>query len=105
MTEQENNPPKYKIDIVEMWGLSKGDSNSDNWGIEGYESPRKSFNCIKSKKEKHIEEQIRRNKLPQGPWPPKLKKDGNDQLIWPQRTSFIDEVIYLICYLYFRLKN
>ena len=83
----------YKISLDDMWGIAKGDTG--NWGIEGYEIHRKHIDCVKSKKNKEIWEQITSNKSKPGLWPPKMAKDSNDKLIWPKRPNFITEVIKL----------
>ena len=45
------------------------------------------------KKERIRLEQIRYNKMPRVKWPPEnLKKDSKENLIWPKRNNFIDDV-------------
>ena len=85
------NNHNYKINIDDMWAIAKGDTG--NWGIEGYEVPRNYYDCLKSKKNREIWEQITSNKIKPGQWPPKLPKDADDKIVWPKRPNFIDDVI------------
>jgi hypothetical protein len=89
---QPNEPSNnnYKIGIEDMWGIAKGDTG--NWGIEGYEIHRQYYDCLKSKKNRDIWNDITSNKSKPGLWPPKLPKDSNDKIIWPKRPNFITDV-------------
>ena len=88
-TEPNDHSQHYKINVNDMYAASKGDAG--NWGIEGYEVPAHYYDCLKSKKEKAVWEQISSNKLIPGVWPP-FPKGEDGKTIFPQRPNFIDEV-------------
>ena len=90
ITEPDTQSNNYKIGVQDMWNIAKGDTG--NWGIEGYEVPPLHYDCAKAKKQRAIWEQMTKNKLQPGLWPPKLPKDAEDKVIWPKRPNFIDEV-------------
>jgi hypothetical protein len=91
MIRLNKSPFDKKLDIVEILELEK--SNLRDWGLEGYDPPRKSFDCLIHKKERIRLEQIRNNKMLKVNWPPlNLNKDSNENLIWPQRNNFINDV-------------
>lgn len=80
--------PNYTLTVDEMWNLVKGGNN--NWGIEGYEVPRRYADDIHAAKWKREVEKMIKNPTKGIVWPPK-DKEGNP--FFPKRPNFLDEVI------------
>lgn len=79
---QSNNLPQL-MSVPEMWSLVKGEDH--NWGIEGYEAPRKYFDYNKVKYWKEFKENSKKVK-----WP---LKDAEGNVIVTKRPNYLDEVM------------
>ena len=71
------------MSVPEMWSLVKGENS--NWGIEGYEAPKKYFDY---KQVKNLKEAALNNVKPK--WP---LKDVDGNVIVTKRPNYLDEVI------------
>lgn len=80
--------PSKMLSADEMWQVAKG---SDNWGVEGYEVPRKYFDYAQQKWEKNRAEMI---KHPKGQWPPSdwPKDKETDKQLPPKRPNYLDQL-------------
>lgn len=88
-TPQKKTEIKYKLTPEEMWTCLKG---TQNWGIEGYEVPRKYIDYKQIIFKKRLETEVVGSRRP---WPPKdwpKNKDSSDP-VPPVRKNFVDAVI------------
>jgi hypothetical protein len=89
MSESNRNKSQPNLlSVEEMWSLVKG---GDNWGIEGYEVPRKYFDYNNAKWKKEVQEMV---KKPRAEWPPKNwpKDKETDKPYPPKRPNYLDQV-------------
>lgn len=94
MKSQDSLPTKveYKITPNEMWTCVRG--QTQNWGIEGYQVPRKYFDHEQYKWEIKRAEILRNHRRvwPPNDWP---KDKETEKPIMPIRKNYIDDVIKL----------
>ena len=94
MKSQDSLPTKveYKITPNEMWTCVRG--QTQNWGIEGYQVPRKYFDHKQYKWEIKRAEILKNHRRvwPPNDWP---KDKETEKPIMPMRKNFIDDVIKL----------
>lgn len=92
LTPQPGSSIEYKITPEEMWTTVRG--QTQNWGIEGYEVPRKYFDHEQYKWEIKRSEILNRHKRewPPSDWP---KDKETEKPIPPVRKNYIDDVIKL----------
>lgn len=78
------------MSVDDMWTLVRG--SDSNWGIEGYEVPRKYYDYHQVKWE---QERYKMLQKPKADWPPeKWKKDEETgKPIPPKRPNYLDQVI------------
>ena len=78
----------YKITPEEMWSCMHG--SSQNWGIEGYEVPRKYYDYHQVKWYQQREKILTQHKRV---WPPEdwPKDKENDKKVPPRRPNFLDD--------------
>jgi hypothetical protein len=84
-------PRRHSLTAQDMWSLTKGVDST--WGLEGYEAPRNYFGHRDSKWLKERADILKNHK---SQWPPKdwpkIKKDGNDEVVKPKRPNYLDQV-------------
>ena len=80
----------YRITPEEMWQCVKG--SSQNWGIEGYEIPKKYYDYHQVKWYQEREKILKDHKRV---WPPQdwPKSKDEDKLVPPHRPNYIDDYI------------
>ena len=80
----------YRITPEEMWQCIKG--SSQNWGIEGYEIPKKYYDYHQVKWQQERAKILERHKRV---WPPQdwPKSKDEDKLVPPHRPNFIENYI------------
>ena len=83
---------KHRImDIGEMWALTNREDN--NWGVEGYEVPKKHNDAKKQIWDRKVLEDNLKVWAKKGHYdkkPPKVDKDGNPVIV--KRPNYLDEV-------------
>jgi hypothetical protein len=90
MSETEIGMPERKmLSIEEMWSTDKGDGK--NWGIDGYEVPKKYFDHAQSEWLKKRQDILNKHerKWPPPDWP---KDKETDKQVPPKRPNYLDQV-------------
>jgi hypothetical protein len=78
---------QHNMSLDDLWDTVKG---GNEFGIEGYEAPRKYLDPKKQIKARELEEQVKDQlKYPKKYWP--IKK--NDELVVFKRPNYLDDVI------------
>lgn len=91
MSDYDKNLGGHSLSIQDMWNVVNTDGNV-NWGVAGYEAPKKSFDFRKQKSDRENWEMHKVVWAQKGHYPkPKLPVDANGKIILPNRVSVIDE--------------